>query len=228
MLAWIAVHVPCHAKGNAWTSRTAPSLFRRMCSDPKELDWTAEHPPSSWHNHFKKHFDQLNPRVDKLVMLMGEETAPIIAAEEMVLKRKYQKEKQPQSHRLSPPNKQRKLNHGQAGSSKGKHALYGGEGRSGPSLYGPLGEDDNNESDGGDNSDEYFSPSGDDSDGSSIPEDEPEQGSPQRNHPMDLNQRLMATISCPWVHPLRVLPSDSKGLTSVGVRDGSRKAEVVA
>ena len=33
MLAWIALHVPCHAKGNAWTSRTAPSLFRRMCSD---------------------------------------------------------------------------------------------------------------------------------------------------------------------------------------------------
>jgi hypothetical protein len=84
---------------------------------------------------------------------MGEETAPIITAEEIVLKRKYQKEKQPQSRPLPPPNKQRKLNHSQAGSSKGKHALYGGEG----SLYGPSAEDDDDE-DGGDNSDEYFSP----------------------------------------------------------------------
>jgi hypothetical protein len=87
---------------------------------------------------------------------MGEEAAPIVTAEEIVLKRKYQKEKQPQSRPLPPPNKQRKLNHSQAGSSKGKHALYGGEGSAGPSLYGPSAEDDDNE-DGGDNSDEYFS-----------------------------------------------------------------------
>jgi hypothetical protein len=33
MLAWIAEHVPHHVKGNAFTSRIAPTLFQRMCSD---------------------------------------------------------------------------------------------------------------------------------------------------------------------------------------------------
>ncbi|KAF8322924.1 uncharacterized protein EI90DRAFT_3292448 [Cantharellus anzutake] len=135
MLAWLAINVPKHIPGNAHSSRTAWTVFKRMCED----------------NHFKKRFDKFNPRVDRLANLdrNGKGKAPEITAEAIILNRKRANSVQPNSLPHPQSLKRRKPNGNGAGSSpKGNAPL---------SLYGREVSDEGGGG-GGDDSD-YRSPS---------------------------------------------------------------------
>ncbi|KAF8305081.1 uncharacterized protein EI90DRAFT_3163541 [Cantharellus anzutake] len=130
MLAWLAINVPKHIPGNAHSSRTAWTVFKRMCEDKAELHWTSKHPVASWQNHFKKRFDKFNPRVDRLANLdrNGKGKAPEITAEAIILNRKRANSVQPNSLPHPQSLKRRKPNGNGAGSSPKGNAplsLYG-------------------------------------------------------------------------------------------------------